>query len=114
MQVDRKRTHGQSNPTVAAGSTADKIHEVPPQHHAKRKRHTRPNDDIDELFDTSFGKKVKKAALGPESESAPIATKSGDDRGALQQQKDQGLERILGAIRSAPKVEKVRGKKKHK
>lgn len=110
MQVDRKR---QSNSTAAAEPTVDKVYEVSPQHHAKRKRHTRPNE-IDELFDTSFGKKVKKAALGLESESALNATKSGDDRCTLPQQNDQGLERILGAIRSAPKVEKLRGKKKHK
>jgi nucleolar protein 9 len=116
MQADRKRSHDQSSRTAASESTALEVPQVPPlQHPAKRKRHPRVDDDIDELFSASFGKKVKKAALGSELEPTPIGSKSGgsaEDRRAPKY-KDGELDRVLGAIRAAPKDEKPHRRGKH-
>jgi nucleolar protein 9 len=115
MQADRKRAHDQSNRIEAAGSTmTPKVSEISPEYSVKRKRHARADDEIDALFNASFGKKIKKAAIGSELESIPIASQSGVSQELPVSHKDRGLERVLGAIRAAPKDEKLHGKKKHK
>jgi len=91
------------------------VPEAPWQHSAKRKRHRHADDDIDELFNASFGKKVKKAALGSELEPAPIVSKSGrsaEDRKGPKFE-DGELDRVFGAIRAAPTGEKPHRKRKH-
>lgn len=86
-----------------------------PEH--KKKRKARPDDEIDQVFET-LGKKVKRAELKtgdtdaaakaePVKERKKEKKRRRDDDGA----KDRGLEDILGAIRAAPKDEK---RHKHK
>jgi len=114
MQADRKRIHDQSIRSDAAESTTPKVADSSPQYPGKRKRHA--DDEIEVLFNASFGKKVKKTALGPELKSVLVALKPGegvDTREALGSHRDHGLERVLGAIRTAPKDEKLHGKRKH-
>lgn len=116
MQADRKRTHGQSNHIAGAELPTIEGSEISPQYPVKRKRHARVDDDIDALFNASFGKKVKKAALGPELGSTPITSKSGQDQGMgmSESNQDLGLARVFGAIRTAPKDEKLHKSKRHR
>ena len=107
MQADRKRTHEQSN---RVESTTPNVPGILPQHPAKRKRQARDDNEIDALFNASFGKKVKKAAMGTTLEPTPTASKAVGP----ESQQDRGLERVLGAIRVAPKDEKLHRKKKRK
>ncbi|KAF8895258.1 armadillo-type protein [Infundibulicybe gibba] len=73
----------------------------------KRKRPA-PANEIDELFNASLGKKMKKAALAADDPPLFViqnsrTTKKADD-----------LQDVLGAIRAAPKTEKVHKKRKVK
>jgi nucleolar protein 9 len=113
MQADRKRTRDQPSHIETAEPTTHKSSETSSQHPPKRKRHTRADDEIDALFNASFGKKVKKAALGYQVETPSLASKSGDGQSVPESHKDLGLERVLGAIRSAPTDDKLVKKKKH-
>ena len=76
--------------TPAQPSTSDK----------NRKRKSRPEDEIDALFNAKLGKRVKKAAL----------YETGDDpskillvKDVTAREEDKELEQVLGAIRLAPK-----------
>jgi len=60
-----------------------------------RKRKSRPEDEIDALFNDKLGKRIKKAALVDDIQAEPPSVKS-------TKVEDQGLEQILGAIRVAP------------
>jgi len=76
--------------------------EVTPKLPFKRKR--KEGDDIDKLFDSALGKKQKRCALPPAQEERTVSTNS----------EATGLERILGAIKDAPKGDKERKHKKKK
>ena len=76
--------------------------EAKPKTLSKRKR--KDGDDIDKLFDSTLGKKQKRSALPPTREE-PTASTSYDAA---------GIENILGAIKSAPKGDGDRGRKKKK
>lgn len=112
MQADRKRAAGglsgatTSEPTPSQAekhslsSTSSAVEKEP----KKRKRGTRPDDEIDAVFSASLGKKIKKGAMGG---TAPTAQDSKSNEG-----KDNDLRDVLGAIRAAPKDDKGLGKKK--
>ncbi|OBZ71991.1 Nucleolar protein 9 [Grifola frondosa] len=74
---------------------------------SKKKRKTRPEDEIDALFDATVGKKVKKGELGEAAMLTKQATTGKEDIAA-----DKNLKDVLGAIRSAPKDDKGHRKKK--
>ena len=67
----------------------------------KRKRKHRPEDEIDELFDNTLGKKIKRAGLADEE---PVKAKSTEKKKTKAEDiQDKGLKDVLGAIQSAPK-----------
>jgi nucleolar protein 9 len=69
-----------------------------------KKRRSRPEDEIDAVFNASLGAKVKRIAVS--------ATGSSDK--LVVQKSDQGLQDILGAIRAAPSDDGGRGKRQRK
>lgn len=92
----------------------------------KRKRTSHKDDEIEELFEATLGWKVKKAELKP----APTEGADPKSRGLedVQQKEDKtvkagkkskkgvkdgdkDLQGVLGAIKAAPKDDKVKGKK---
>ncbi|KZP05871.1 ARM repeat-containing protein [Athelia psychrophila] len=73
----------------------------------KRKRGSAPGNEIDALFDTSLGKKLKRVALNPEDLSAANKTDK-----QLPAKGDKGLDDILTAIRAAPKGDGDSSRKK--
>lgn len=92
----------------------------------KRKRTSHKDDEIEELFEATLGWKVKKAELKP----APTEGADQKSRGLedVQQKEDKtvkagkkskkgvkdgdkDLQDVLGAIKAAPKDDKVKGKK---
>jgi len=58
-----------------------------------------PEDEIDLLFQNALGKKIKKAALKEVPKTPLLGSTAKQGRVA----EDQGLQQVLGAIRSAPK-----------
>jgi nucleolar protein 9 len=76
-----------------------------PQKANKRKRKAKADDDIDELFDSAFGGKKVRRAMGTKHEHP--------DRVDVKEEKAkvEGLQDVLGAIRRAPKEDKGRRKK---
>ncbi|KAK7696593.1 hypothetical protein QCA50_001251 [Cerrena zonata] len=85
--------------------------DVPTSKSEKRKRKHRPEDEIDELFDNTLGKKIKRAGLSGEVVTKTKSTSS--DKMKVEDVKDKSLKDILGAIQAAPKNdEKGHGKKK--
>lgn len=73
----------------------------------KRKRGSAPGNEIDALFDTSLGKKLKRAALNPGDLSATNKTDE-----PLPTKDDKGLVDIISAIRAAPKGDSSSSRKK--
>ena len=72
----------------------------------KSKKRQRPENEIDELFSTSLGKRTKTARIETadvEMETAPTAAT---------QTADKTLSAVLGAIQQAPKGDGGRKKKK--
>lgn len=67
-----------------------------------KKRRSRPEDEIDAVFNASLGEKVKRTA---------IKVTGNSDKSVMQTSVDQGLRDVLGAIRAAPSDEGVRGKR---
>ena len=86
---------------------------------------SRPQDEIDALFDATLGKKVKKAELAsndktgtgdkaesPSKSKAKEKEKDGDKKSRKRKKgeedavEDRDLSDVLGAIRSAPKEDK--------
>jgi nucleolar protein 9 len=105
MQVDRKRAaQAQSQP--AASSASSEHTPLPPKGKTepkKRKRESRPVDEIDAVFG-ALGKKFKKGApsvgdLSTGSKKAFLYSARG---------KDQALNDVMDAIRAAPKDDKGR------
>lgn len=85
----------------------------------QRKRKARPEDEIDELFDKTIGKKIKRAGLRGDEKitGQPLKTtemvstkKRRKDREG--QMKDKALEDVIDAIKSAPKDSSDHKKKK--
>ncbi|KAL0949796.1 hypothetical protein HGRIS_009833 [Hohenbuehelia grisea] len=100
--------------SVAAGSSRAAHTPVDDEEHGgkKRKRKERQGDEIDALFETKLGKKVKRSALADADPSDPAPCNRQDDATG---QQDATLESVLGAIRAAPKDDKGRhrdGKRK--
>lgn len=79
---------------VPVGAADAKTKQEKPER-KKRKREERKEDEIDALFSSALGKKVKKAHL----EAGTLESEAKSRRvGSV----DKGLESVLGAIRSAP------------
>lgn len=83
---------------------------VPPSQVKKKRKHQ--GDEIDALFETSLGKKVKKAALISDLGTITPKSNSGLVEKPASGVVDKNLEDVLGVIRTAPKGEKPRAKKK--
>lgn len=78
----------------------------------KRKRVSRKGDEIDELFESAIGKKVKRAELGvvePKQSTEDKVKKHGKKSA-----EDKDLEQVFGAIKSAPKDDSGHRKKRAK
>jgi nucleolar protein 9 len=69
-----------------------------------KKRRSRPEDEIDAVFNANLGGKVKRAA---------VSTAGSSDK-LIMQKSDQGLQDVLGAIRAAPSDDGGRGKRQRK
>lgn len=69
-----------------------------------KKRRSRPEDEIDAVFNASLGAKVKRTAVNATGSSEKLVV----------QKSDQGLQDILGAIRAAPSDDGGRGKRQRK
>ena len=79
-----------------------------------KKRKRKPENEIDELFDTALGRKIKKAALAtiPVSEEKEGVVVKGEKE--AKEEEDKSLKAVLGAIRSAPRGEEKHRKKRKK
>lgn len=105
--------------TVSSATSQTKAQEPPKDRGKKR---SKPSDEIEELFEKTLGKRVKKAALGTEVEKPQVAEKAAVEKEEKKKRKkdaksdkDRELDSVLGAIKSAPKHEDGgRPKKKHK
>ncbi|KAI0347012.1 ARM repeat-containing protein [Trametopsis cervina] len=82
----------------------------------KKKRKARPDDEIEQLFESKLGKKPKKAALATLTLDPPPGTNSdaGDTkrRNVSADGGPDGLRDIMGAIKAAPKGDDGRRTKK--
>ncbi|KAF6741754.1 armadillo-type protein [Ephemerocybe angulata] len=113
----------------AITATHDANSKEPP---VSRKR-PKPSDEIEELFDKTLGKRVKKAALDVDGNAAKVVEKpvvaevvaevsgSGEKKKGKKgkkeraEERDRALDDVLGAIKSAPKHDSDgRPKKKHR
>lgn len=99
-------------PTKSAAQSAKATPELSRSQEAEKqskKRKSRTEDEIDQLFEEKLGKKVKKAGLAPEVAPAPQAVagrKEGKDKKRKKGEddvKDKDLKDILGAIKAASK-----------
>jgi len=97
MQAERKRSKDQADVPLSAAPRPPVVAEASPQKHTKRKRHAPPDDEIDTIFSSTLGKRIKKAALDDIS-TAPLDKLSKKDPKA-----PEGLQGVFGAIRLAPK-----------
>lgn len=75
------------------------------QSKASKKRRSRPEDEIDAVFNTNLGAKVKRIAVNVAGSS---------DKSIVQKSANQGLQDVLGAIRAAPSDDSGRGKRQRK
>jgi nucleolar protein 9 len=94
-----------STPTESSNETPTQL-APPSQKPRKRKRDTRPDDEIDALFNASLGKRIKKGVLEPEQAPSTVKGITGKHLATSHTVTDTGLNDVLGAIRAAPKVEK--------
>jgi len=109
LQSERKRSQGQhAIPTESAPMMETPAEQAPSNE--KRKRKSRPEDEIDALFNAKLGKRIKKAALS-ETTSTPDSPSKVLD--VATKEEDKELEQVLGAIRLAPKDD-GQSKKKQK
>ncbi|KAG6885129.1 hypothetical protein C0993_005707 [Termitomyces sp. T159_Od127] len=102
MQVDRKRAQEATNKSSAL---SDSVPDPGPhldvvRQSAKRKRHVQSEDEIDAVFNASLGKRIKKAALSQSISREP------EKMNVNQRGETDGLQTVLGAIKSAPKDER--------
>lgn len=94
MQSEKKRIQEQKSTTVTEPSPTAQATESPIQKPTKRKRPARPDDEIDDLFNATLGKKIRKAALASK-DIAPATTTLKDDKDS------KVLQDVLGAMRAA-------------
>lgn len=118
FQTEKKKRPDNENPLSSTArpqlppketQSDPKVEAAPPQVKKKRKHQ---GDEIDVLFDTSLGKKVKKAALISELGPTPPKLDNGSVEKPAPGAMDKSLEDVLGVIRAVPKGEKPRVKKK--
>ncbi|PPQ83657.1 hypothetical protein CVT25_006263, partial [Psilocybe cyanescens] len=136
LQSERKRTQEQqekeqekqnaASPEVAAPQKqkpAAVVEDMPTQ---SRKRKSRPENEIDALFNEKLGKRIKKGALAsnvaaaayvPEVPSAVSPNKKKKEKKQVaekegEEDEDRELQQVLGAIRFAPANDK-KHKKRH-
>ncbi|OCH95874.1 ARM repeat-containing protein [Obba rivulosa] len=105
----------QPAPTKAApDATSDAAKSSNADEQRKKKRKAHPTGEIDELFESTLGKRVKKGALGIEDQSG-VAEKAKVQNPAVEKfAADKSLKDVMGAIRSAPKEDKGHQKKRKK
>lgn len=79
----------------------------------QRKRKIRPENEIDQLFEETLGKKIKKAQLDADAFD-DAAVKNADDLTNKKQLQAEvkALEDVLGAIKAAPKDRHSTNKRK--
>lgn len=127
FQTDKKKRSDNEN-NVQPSSTAPPNSQLPPRRETqsdskveeaaapppqvKKKKRKHEGDEIDALFETSLGKKVKKAALVSDLGTTTPKSNSGLVEKPASGAVDKNLEDVLGVIRTAPKGEKPRAKKK--
>jgi len=95
--------HSPSSVTVQKPNPEDA--EACHQFKASKKRRSRPEDEIDAVFNTTVGAKVKRIAVNVTGSS---------NKSIVQKTVDQGLQDVLGAIRAAPSDDSGRGKRQRK
>ncbi|KAF8816519.1 ARM repeat-containing protein [Phlegmacium glaucopus] len=112
LQSERKRSQGQhAAPTESAPVIKTLAEQAPSNEHRKRK--SRPEDEIDALFNAKLGKRVKKAALSETTSTSDGPSKISAVKEVAVGEEDKELEQVLGAIRLAPKDD-GQSKKKQK
>ena len=105
LQSERKRSQEQRTAPTESASIIKAASDPTPASDKNRKRKSRPEDEIDAVFNAKLGKKIKKAALSEvldDPSKVPVA-----------REKDKDLEQVLSAIRLAPKDDR-QSKKKQK
>ena len=110
LQSERKRSQEQRTAPTESASIIKAASDPTPASDKNRKRKSRPEDEIDAVFNTKLGKKIKKAALSEvldDPSKVPVA------KDIVAREKDKDLEQVLGAIRLAPKDDR-QSKKKQK
>lgn len=105
MQADRKR--GQDAPPSIQNSAVTPTLSNPINVINKRKRQA---NEIDEVFKSNLGKKIKKAALHTDESDPLPAPKST----SAKESKDSALNEVLSVIRAAPKEEKTHQTRRHR
>ncbi|KAG2148028.1 armadillo-type protein [Suillus clintonianus] len=94
-----------SAPSQAAQRPNSNDAEVSHLSKSSKKRRSRPEDEIDAVFNASLGTKVKRTAVSATDSSEKLV---------VQNSMDQGLQDVLGAIRAAPGDDSSRGKRQRK
>jgi len=108
LQSQRKSNSAEKMTGIhpAASVTVQKqnseVAEVSPPSKTSKKRRSRPEDEIDAVFNTNLGAKVKRTAVN---------VTGSYEKSIGQKSVDQGLQDVLGAIRAAPSDDSGRGKR---
>ena len=114
LQSERKRAQDEEKRQTAAAAAAppsapapkEESPALPPAPQSEsRKRKSRPENEIDALFNEKLGKRIKKAALSDIKTASAVAEAPSFKKG----KSDKDLDQVLGAIRLAPAND---GKKK--
>ncbi|KAF9474932.1 hypothetical protein BDN70DRAFT_884318 [Pholiota conissans] len=113
LQSERKRAQDQEKlhaaaPTPTSAPAPPSKADPAPQPES-RKRKSRPENEIDALFNEKLGKKIKKAALTDNAGVTDVSTNARPTK--KEKVGDKDLQQVLGAIRVAPASD---GKKKKK
>lgn len=110
LQSERKRSQEQP---VAPIRRATPIIQTPIESDKNRKRKSRPEDEIDAVFNAKLGKRIKKAALSETTSTPDDSSKTLTIKDVAAKEDNKELEQVLGAIRLAPKDD-GQSKKKRK
>ena len=114
LQSERKRAQDEEKRQTAAAAAAppsapapkEESPALPPAPQSEsRKRKSRPENEIDALFNEKSGKRIKKAAPSDIKTASAVAEAPSFKKG----KSDKDLDQVLGAIRLAPAND---GKKK--
>ncbi|KJA16110.1 hypothetical protein HYPSUDRAFT_47764 [Hypholoma sublateritium FD-334 SS-4] len=110
LQSERKRTQDEEKRKASAAAAAPSPVSAPQTEPAapqseSRKRKSRPENEIDALFNEKLGKRIKKAALTDTKSVTAVA----ETPSVKKKKPDKDLDQVLGAIRLAPAND---GKKK--